>query len=307
MPAAAGGRCRSRLALAGALLAASGLACNDGLWYDVQGSQVFPYPLCEVAGSDMIWVEDDMPTDYRSAQRACAAHGARLLIIQDEAMNDRAAFECGLRSCWIGLEENTPGVQAVEEWTWSNMEKDEELSWSNGSSWTYRNWAVGEPNNYMGTDEDRAFINICGLPTVEVDGAAAAAFGIIYFFVCCGLPLGVGVTQCACLCYAHTQRTEALQLASQGKRAEPPSAFWRYCCGHAAVYYWEGCSVNLYIVCCLWPYFAICCWSPSQNPMENGRMVGAPVQVSGSGYGYGQPPPTVVGTIVNTAPKDNTE
>eukprot|EP00929_Paragymnodinium_shiwhaense_P075834 TRINITY_DN3882_c0_g3_i1.p1 TRINITY_DN3882_c0_g3~~TRINITY_DN3882_c0_g3_i1.p1 ORF type:complete len:292 (-),score=38.90 TRINITY_DN3882_c0_g3_i1:458-1333(-) len=283
-------RCRSRLALAGALLAASGLACQDGLWYDVKNSEVFLYPLCEITSLEKIWVTES-PTDYYGAQRSCEADGGRLIIIRDAMRNEKAADVCGPRSCWIGLEENTPGIQAVEQWTWHD-----------GSAVSYTNWAEGEPNNYQNVDEDRAFINICAIS--PMDATAAAAFGIIWLFLCCGLPIGVGVTQGACLCYAHTQRTEALQLANQGKRAEPPSAWWRYCCGHAAIYYWEGCSLNFFIVCCLWPYFAICCWQPTQHPMENGMMVGVPVHVSGGygygGAGYGQPQPTVVGTVVGT-------
>eukprot|EP00929_Paragymnodinium_shiwhaense_P075833 TRINITY_DN3882_c0_g2_i1.p1 TRINITY_DN3882_c0_g2~~TRINITY_DN3882_c0_g2_i1.p1 ORF type:complete len:156 (-),score=1.51 TRINITY_DN3882_c0_g2_i1:7-474(-) len=127
-------RCRSRLALAASLLAANGLACDDGLWYTAKGSEVFPYPFCEVAGSDMIWLHDERPTDYRGAQRACAFYGAPPIIIQDEETNERVALGCGLRSCWIG------------------------------SSVTYSNWAAGEPNNYMNVDEDKPFINSCGIP-----------------------------------------------------------------------------------------------------------------------------------------------
>lgn len=73
---------------------------------------------------------------------------------------------------------------------------------------------------------------------------------------------------------AHVLRQRVIAAARRGEVVSPPdNCLLLWCCGPQAIYYWEGCSVNFAIALLLLPYYALCCWSKTPAPLENGAPV----------------------------------
>eukprot|EP00747_Dinoflagellata_sp_TGD_P191070 gnl/TRDRNA2_/TRDRNA2_53932_c0_seq2.p1 gnl/TRDRNA2_/TRDRNA2_53932_c0~~gnl/TRDRNA2_/TRDRNA2_53932_c0_seq2.p1 ORF type:complete len:304 (+),score=23.80 gnl/TRDRNA2_/TRDRNA2_53932_c0_seq2:25-912(+) len=133
--------------------------------------------------------------------------------------------------------------------------------------------------------------NACGEDDCCVHSPMLPVFIFVQLGITLFIWLAIGVGNVVGFCYAHRKRQEVLEKARSGEPVSPPSnGCVLCCCGPCVVYYWEGCSANLVITCCIWPYFAMCCWNKSPYPMEGGVMV-CPPSVAGM-------QPSIVGQYV---------
>jgi len=88
---------------------------------------------------------------HQLAEKACVKWGGNLASFQNKQEESAVAklIPYGdLKQYWIGLTER--GRDGM--WTWTD-----------GTEYEYDNWRPGEPNNYVGRDEDCAMINLWGL------------------------------------------------------------------------------------------------------------------------------------------------
>lgn len=88
---------------------------------------------------EALFVLSDTSMTWSEAEAYCVGLGMHLASIHSDAENEEANQLCS-SSCWIGLH-CTGNTQYDFEWT-------------DGSACDYSNWATGEPNNFLWTNED---------------------------------------------------------------------------------------------------------------------------------------------------------
>lgn len=104
-------------------------------------------------------------------------------------------------------------------------------------------------------------------------GAVVTVYTTVYIVVMSLLALGC-VGRVVAYARAHVLRQRVLAAARRGEAVSPPeNCLLLWCCGPQAIYYWEGCSANFAIALLLLPYYALCCWSKTRVPLENGAPV----------------------------------
>lgn len=277
--------------------AAHGDYWNDGFWYSVPelipdgNSWDPPSPVCKMSANSTdtltalcplgwtvlmpaathswgaVCFKRQLPvTRFDLAKQVCRDDGGSLTSITSVFENQAVMSVCGARMCWIGFS------RSASRW-----------SWLDGSEVELLNWHEGEPDD-ANDEEHYAIMNM------DPDMETASFFGFLFFVGFIGIIVGCLCGNCA-IGFAHVRRQSMLVRARQGERVSAPNEVWRYCCGASAIYYWEGCSGMCWMSCfcghCCGS--ALCCWSPTDRPLEGGSPVGPPVMIAQHATTYGHP------------------
>jgi cysteine-rich repeat protein len=83
------------------------------------------------------FARSDLVLTWGLARLTCLRYGGDLVSISSQEDNDAVRNVLQGRTGWIGLQD---------------LENENQFEWSDNSALTYRNWALGEPNNQSGED-----------------------------------------------------------------------------------------------------------------------------------------------------------